>query len=106
MFPDHELEIVVSLQRDVRVLLDDPTEADAFTVLDDEGDELELHATRETARGERRVRLCRGRLVAGASEVLSVPDHAAAIVLWRRRRRVREVPIDLVEGAGLATLAL
>jgi len=89
--PDQELEIVVSLLAEMRVILREPAEADAFAVLDVDGQELEL----ASERGKRRLTFRRGELVEGRSEVLSVSDEAAWLVLYRGDEAVREVPVAL-----------
>lgn len=88
---DGELEIVVSLLAELRVELRDPREADAFAVLDEDGEELEL----ESAGSRERSTPWRAELREGRSESLTVSDDAAWIVLYRGARAVRSVPVCL-----------
>ena len=88
---DSDLEIVVSLLAEMRVELRDPREADGFVVLDEEGEELEL----ESGVDHDRLPFTRAELVDGASEVLTVSDEAAWIVLYRGRIPVREIPVSI-----------
>ena len=84
---DGELEIVVSLSAEMRVVLHDAREADLFAVLDEDGEELELASSSST--------FWRGALVDGCSETVSVSDDAAWVVLYQGARAVRTVPVSL-----------
>ena len=88
---DGELEIVVSLSAQMRVVLRDPREADTFAVLDEDGEELELEADGPQEGST----FWRAALVDGRSETLSVSDDAAWLVLYRGKRAVRTVPVQL-----------
>lgn len=97
--PAGELEIVVSLLCEVSLTLRDPAEADAFTVLDELGEELELEPV-EPGQG-RRARAAGGdpqaggALRAGVWGPFQVSEEAERIVLYRAGRPVREVRIGL-----------
>jgi len=89
-----ELEVVAALRMHLRVELIDPTEADSFGVLDEEGHELLLNLIKATSRRETE----RMPLVDGRSAVLATTDAARTIVLYQDDVEVRRAPLQLTRG--------
>jgi RNA polymerase sigma-70 factor (ECF subfamily) len=89
-----ELEVVVRLRVRMQVHLADPAEADAVRVLDADGAAVVINLIQAGSRSEREV----FPLVAGRSDVLTVDDSAATLVLEREGQEVRRVPLALQRG--------
>ncbi len=85
------LEIVVETRRHLRVTAPD---AERVALLDADGEELDLLLVR----GGRRVRLRRAELVEGRTEVLTVSDRAAELVLYADGAELRRAAIGLFAG--------
>jgi len=89
-----EFEIVVSRRMHLRVLLDDPVEADALSILDEAGQRVSINVMRGTSRSESR----RVILVGGVSDGLTVSDMARTLVLLSGGKEVRRLPLQLAPG--------
>jgi hypothetical protein len=88
------LEIVVPVRMRLRVELSNPTEADGVEVLDAAGQRIVINVI--AARGRREDE--RMPVTAGRTEVLTVTDSAATLVLFKGEREVRRVPLALTPG--------
>jgi protocatechuate 3,4-dioxygenase beta subunit len=89
-----ELRIVVQRRAHFQVELADPQEADALSLLDAAGTELEI----SDFRGSTRIEDERQPIVSGRSNTLAASDTAVTIVLWSRGVEVRRASVDLVPG--------
>jgi RNA polymerase sigma-70 factor (ECF subfamily) len=89
-----ELNVVVRLRVHMQVHLADPSEADAVRVLTAEGTPIVINLIQAGARREQQVMP----LVGGRSEVLTVDDSSATLVLEREGEEVRRVPLALQRG--------
>ena len=89
-----ELEIEVSTRCHFQVELADPSEADAFSLLDAEGQELMISEFQGTSRME----APRQRMVEGRSNPMAVSDRATTLVLYREGEEVRRAPVRLRSG--------
>jgi protocatechuate 3,4-dioxygenase beta subunit len=89
-----DLEIVVPLRVRLRVELSNPAEADAVAVLDEAGEPIVINVIAANGRREDE----RMPIVAGRTEVLTVTDSAATLVLLAGNSEVRRVPLALRRG--------
>ena len=88
-----DVEIVADQLVLLHVVVEDPAEADQFSLLDENGERLGLRARRAKAEPVSPV----GSLVEGRSVVVAVPARAVTIVLLREGEEARRAPIDLHE---------
>lgn len=89
-----ELEVVVRLRVHMQAHLADPSEADTLRVLTAEGVPIVINQIQAGSRREHEVMP----LVDGRSEVLTVDDSSATLVLQREGKEVRRVPLALQRG--------
>lgn len=88
------MTVVLPSRCDVRVLLPDADEADQMKILDGHGETLPLVSFRSDRRQARE----QVSLWSGRSEVLSVTDNAATLVLLKDGQDVRRIPLQLQPG--------
>jgi hypothetical protein len=88
------LDIQVDRRAHVQVELSDPTTADAFALLDAQGDEIELSIFRGNNRRETR----RAPIIAGRSNVVGGSDRARRIVFFQGGSEVASLAVELVPG--------
>ncbi|GEM_PF-1248453 len=88
------MEVVLPSRCDVRVLLPDADEADQMKILDGQGVTLPLVSFRSDRRQAREA----VSLWSGRSEVLSVTDNAATLVLLKDGQDIRRIPLQLQPG--------
>lgn len=89
-----DLEVVAALRMHLKVELTDPTEADEFGALDEDGNEIVLNLIQATSRMED----VRMPILDGRSEVISATDSARTLVLYKDGVEVRRAPLALVRG--------
>ena len=90
----HKLRVVIDQSAGLQVLLVDRGEADAFTLLDSEGEPLPV----VLRRGDERTAFARAPLVDGRSELLQAPSGATRLQLWKDGEVVRETELRLEPG--------
>ncbi len=89
-----EIEIVLALRCNAKIEVGDPERADAFRVLNDQGELLELYEIG----AEGTIRREAMELVGGRSVTFGVADDACTLVLLKGESEVERVPLGLVPG--------
>jgi RNA polymerase sigma-70 factor (ECF subfamily) len=92
---DAIMDITVARYAHLQVHASTAQGGDQIGVLDENGEELAIHIIQ----GSKRLIMRRADLVEGRSEVISVPDHAATLVLFSGEDPLRRLPLQLAHGS-------